>query len=154
MFATLSLGLRVGVAQKKRVSVTTLEHDEKSSYYKERWTFDTEEEALEFVRSLIPNLFRVDLHKGTVDEVRTGYLEAARYMVNDPVKYYWNIVDRRTGLPHWVSDFPLWDFNRAWAVLENIRVDGKPVSRSEGEYAICEYISQPIIVKNAEIIYV
>lgn len=155
---------RASAAEEKGI-VETLEHTP-YTHYKTRFEFPTEKEAIDFVRSLIPELTYVELQDNNYDEpyIRAGNRGAIRAAYPMPIhRTEWKIVSRKTepygfGVQRettqdiQISDTTLWDIARAWACLENIRVNGKPVDRARNIVvqgrsgrSLSEYMTQPFL---------
>jgi hypothetical protein len=128
------------------------------SYYKIRKTFPTKGMGIEFVKKLYPELIYAQIRSGDKqsDSIKSGYRGAIRVMFRDEIiQTDYEIVHDDTKEHVLISDMPLWDIGRAWACLENIRVNGKPVSRpAVGSSHLPEYLLQPFRKGNPEIEYI
>lgn len=147
------------------IKVETLEHVP-TIHYRTRWTFNTVEEAEEFVRSLIPELMLLEVEQSHnplyISGVKSGYRGAVKAQFLDNIKRMQiKIVHEKTGecvladTETSQNRFPFWDISTAWAFLSNIRVNGRPVARDvkNGRPIFNQYLSQPIRKGNPSIVY-
>jgi len=120
-----------------------------------------EEGAIAFVKALRPKLYQAEVQvnfedRGLGDVIASGYRGAIRsafkYEVANTI---YNIVDERDGKviigPEW-DGYCLFNCERAWAVIENIRVNDKPVQMHEPN-KIPLILTQPFIAKGCRVIY-
>lgn len=112
------------VPKQKKVVVSTLEHLPETKYV-DRREFDSLEEAVEFVRSL-------QVHVKSIGPKPTDYESWIQHAKTG------EIVART-----WCRFI---DADEAWAYLENMRVDGKPVTRPRSGKLLNEYVIKPLIV--------
>jgi hypothetical protein len=134
--------------KKKKVQVSVLEHLPETDYVN-RWEFDTTKEAEEFVRGLIPHVQALSV-EGRQTEIRTGYRDALRYRGQEYVCW---LQHKGTGfvVARKHSGLHFYNVADAWAYLENIRIDGKivtrpTVNRHTGKAGLNEYLTQPIVM--------
>jgi hypothetical protein len=136
--------------------VTVLKHnpDTRYTHYK---IFATKQEAIEFVQNLMPRIDYVMICRRLPDslahssKVRSGYRGAVRsgYTDGEIITTYYSIVDKRDGSVIFgaYDGMPIWSADRAWAIIENMRVNGKPVDVRSAGSALPSYITMPIIAK-------
>lgn len=129
---------------KAPATVHVLRHNP-NTHYEILRVFDTEEEAIDLVRNLYPRIFQVTLrHSDNSGVVSSGYREAARFYQknSDIISLIMEIIDKRTGevIVPWDFDWrpiiwPMYSVERAWSVIENIRVNNEPVDLMvDGKY--------------------
>jgi len=116
--------------------VEVLRHSPNTRYETLR-TYSSHEEAVELVKNLTPRLISatiaIDLEgQKKITTVDSGYRKAIRaiYKANRIVNTVFDIIDSRTEevvIPYNFDEVGMFDAGRAWAVIENIRVDGLPV---------------------------
>lgn len=143
--AAVAVPLRWLGIQKKKAQVQVLEFVGAETRYKTQWEFDTEEEALEFVRSLTPTLLR--LWTSPKNQEITE-MDVAIVSKKDPEKilvYGWDC-DGELGTL-------FWGVSVAWTYLMTMMVNGKHVSRPGGKGSnLSEYLVHPFWKGKPEII--
>lgn len=140
------------------IIVETLEHEgwgydtnsknNQETKYIGQWEFDTEEDAITFVRSLIPRLRKITVRATPgIDSIRSGYRGAVRAQFNGGIiEMEVEIVSRKEDGTYTLvlgEHVPWWSVENAWGYLSNIRVNGKPVPRP-GK-GISEYLTEPFL---------
>lgn len=124
--------------------------------------FSTKEEAEEFVRHLYPRLASVKVARDPVKLglIKTGYRDAVRVIYADGtiISTLFEIIDRRTGnivIDAGFDNAPIFDCGRAWAIIENIRIDDLPVQMGKTfGSSISPYLLQPFDRGKDNVIYV
>jgi hypothetical protein len=145
--------------------VETLEHEgwgvkeygSGKSHYAVQMTFSSKQEAEAFVQSLFPVLLRIfvfddDWH---MSQLRSGYRDAVRAQFKGTIQRMevgiWSEQDGKLVFLHHPA---FWSIENAWAYLENIRINGEPVSRPSSTGRISSYLVQPFKKGDCEIIRV
>lgn len=169
--AGLATGSKLGkvfaIKTNQPAVLESLEHIPETKYVK-RWEFSDEETAIQFVRSLLPELTRIEIRKDPeyrkTRAIRSGYRGAVRVRLDgEIVSTNWAIYSRMDGWNliltedgFWKQGWPLlWDIGVAWAWLAGLRVNGKVVTRDvnwEGKKCFNEYLAQPFRKGDPEIV--
>lgn len=131
------IGVPAITAETKKGIVEVLDIREEETKYKTIKEFTTEQEAIAFVHSLIPEIVEVHVRESKgPNYIRSGYRGAIRYMTTPEdtiVSTSYGIRSKLTG--EWVDIAPkhMWLYSAefAWLLLSNIRVNGKPVHQAK-----------------------
>jgi hypothetical protein len=166
LVGAIPLGLKEWPRKHKAIGqkchlVEVLKHSPNTRYEVLR-SFQSEEEAVSFVKALRPRIASITLAVGDLQApeqyLTSGWRNAIRgfYRHNQIVSCFYEIIDTRTEeivIPLDDTEFLLFDCGRAWAVIENIRVNGKPIQMHETE-KIPLVMIQPLLVGKDNIHYV
>jgi hypothetical protein len=127
-------------------------------------TYDTKEEAEALVKALMPRLFSItlavspfDVYTRQSEPLQSGYRRAVRaiYKPGHIVNTVFEIIDKRNEeviIDAGFDGVPIFDVGRAWAIIENIRVGGKPVQMQDKGLPV--YLIQPFARGENNITYV
>ena len=150
---SISFAKTLGKPQTSKVEI--LKHSP-NTHYETLREYATEEGAIELVRHLLPRLYSATVCKRNTDEeyvgtLRSGYRQAVRgvFKHGDVTHTVFEIIDTRTRevviSPTYDDGWYIFDAGRAWAIIENIRVNGKPV-QLETENKLPRLLTQPFNV--------
>jgi hypothetical protein len=125
--------------------VEALRHVGPETEYFVKWKFNSEQEAIEFVQSLMPKLTKVEwmFVPSNIES-----LEYAIVSKDEPDKVL--VIGWEYELPDRV-ELPFQCVSNAWAYLVSLRVNGKVVSRSIGGQ-ISSYLTESFLKGNPEIV--
>lgn len=151
------LGLLPIVSVSAAVKLEVLMHSPDATRYETLRIFKSREEAEALVKALRPRLVSATMIVSRTN-VRSGSRRAVRvqlYKANDIVKTLYEIVDSRTNEVIIDTGFdacPMFDCGRAWSIIENVRVDGIPVTMNQpGKLPF--FITQPVITAGVRVSY-